>query len=163
MKNSLCLINHLLYVRELFKQLFLLAVLIFIPPLSFGELADHNFETSIEEGGVYIIIQIQIRDSNDSLVGYIETHRITITNTEELSKILDDMSTNLDNTKNITLDDKKYRVITGVGDAKYTSDTVVSMTLITNNGESIVSANHDGIPIRIGDSIISAWTMIRPA
>ena len=147
----------------MFKELLFLTLLIFIPPVSFAQLSEHTFESSIQEGQIYIIIQIQIRDSNDSLVGYIETHRITVTNLDELSKILDDMSTNLDNTKIITLDDKKYQVITGVGDAKYTSDTMVSMTLITNNGESIVSANHDGIPIRIGDSIISTWTMIRPA
>ena len=74
----------------MFKQLFLLTVLIFIPPLSFAELTDHNFETSIEEGGIYIIIQIQIRDSNENLVGYIETDRITVNDLEFLSVILDE-------------------------------------------------------------------------
>ena len=78
----------------MFKQLFLLTVLIFIPPLSFAELADHNFETSIEEGGIYIIIQIQIRDSNENLVGYIETDRITVNDLEFLSGILDELSEN---------------------------------------------------------------------
>ena len=147
----------------MFKELLFLTLLIFIPPVSFAQLSEHTFESSIQEGQIYIIIQIQIRDSNDSLVGYIETHRITVTNLDELSEILDDMSTNPDNAKIIIIDDKKYQVITGVGDGKYTSDTMVSMSLITNDGESIVYANHDGIPIRIGDSIISTWTMIRPA
>ena len=147
----------------MFKELLFLALLIFLPPVSFAQLSEHTFESSIQEGQIYIIIQIQIRDSNNFLVGYIETHRITVTNLYPLSKILDDMSTNPDNTKIITLDDKKYQVITGVGDAKYTSNTVVSMTHITNDGESIAYANHDGIPIKIGDSIIYTWTMIRPA
>ena len=147
----------------MFKELLFLTLLIFIPPVSFAQLSEHTFESSIQDLQIYIIIQIQIRDSNDSLVGYIETHRITVTNLDKLSEILDDMSTNPDNTKIITIDDKKYQVITGVGDGKYTSDTMVSMSLITNDGESIVYANHDGIPIRIGDSIISTWTMIRPA
>ena len=93
----------------MFKELLFLTLLIFIPPVSFAQLSEHTFESSIQEGQIYIIIQIQIRDSNDSLVGYIETHRITITNPDELSKILDDMSTNLDNTKIITLDDKYLR------------------------------------------------------
>ena len=147
----------------MFKELLFLTLLIFIPPVSFAQLSEHTFESSIQDLQIYIIIQIQIRDSNDSLVGYIETHRITVTNLDKLSEILDDMSTNPDNTKIITIDDKKYQVITGVGDGKYTSDTVVSMSLITNDGESIVYANHDGIPIRVGDSLISTWTMIRPA
>ena len=147
----------------MFKELLFLTLLIFIPPVSFAQLSEHTFESSIQDFQIYIIIQIQIRDSNDSLVGYIETHRITVTNLDKLSEILDDMSTNPDNTKIITIDDKKYQVITGVGDGKYTSDTVVSMSLITNDGESIVYANHDGIPIRVGDSLISTWTMIRPA
>ena len=164
MKNSLCLINHLLYVRELFKQLFLLAVLIFIPPLSFGELADHNFETSIEEGGVYIIIQIQIRDSNENLVGYIETDRITVNDLEFLSGILDELSENPKNTKIITIDGKKYEVIVEENHARYSADFPLSMSNITTNDDKIVVyANYDGSPIGKGDLVISTWTMIRPA
>ena len=72
----------------------------FIPLTSFAQLSEHTFESSIDEGGVYVFIQIQIRDSDNSLVGYIETHRITVTNLEILSDILDDMSTNPENTKN---------------------------------------------------------------
>jgi len=136
---------------------------VFIPSTSFAQLSEHTFESSIAEGGVYVFIQIQIRDSDNSLVGYIETDRITVTNLEMLSDILDDMSTNSDNTKIVFVDDKKYQVITGVGDAKYTIDTLASMSFITNDGKSIAYANHDGIPIRAGDSIISTWTMIRPA
>ena len=135
----------------------------FIPSTSFAQLSEHSFESSIDEGGVYIIIQIQARDSNDSLVGYIETHRITVTNLEMLSDILDDMSTNLNNTKTVSIDDKKYQVITGVGTAKYAVDTVLSMSFITHDDEQVAFANHDGIPIRAGDSVISTWTMIRPA
>ena len=135
----------------------------FIPPLTFGQLADHNFETSIEEGQVYIIVQIQIRDSNQNLVGYIETDRITVQDLEQLSVILDDMSINSENTKILTVDDKKYEVITGVGNAEYISETVVSLSAITNDGKTIVYANYDGFPVREGDIVITTWTMIRPA
>jgi len=145
----------------LFKELLFLTLLVFIPLTSFAQLSEHTFESSIDEGGVYVIIQIQIRDSDDSLVGYIETDRITVTNLPQLFDILDDMSTNSDDTKIIFIDDKKYQVITGIGDAKYTSDTTASMSLITKAGEPILFANYDGIPIRTGDSIISTWTMVR--
>ena len=143
------------------KQLLFLAVLIFIPPLSFAELADHTFDTSIEEAQIYIIVQIEIRDSNENLVGYIETDRITVQNFEGLSIILDDMSKNPENTKMMNIDDKKYQVITGVGNANYVSDTTVSISAITDDGQTIVYANYDGFPIRTGDIVITTWTMIR--
>ena len=91
--------------------------MIFIPPISSAQLADHTFETSIEEGQLYIIAQIQIRDSNQNLVGYIETDRITVEDLQELSIVLDDMSKNPEYTKIVIIDDTKYQVITGVGDA----------------------------------------------
>ena len=147
----------------MFKQLLFLAVLIFIPPLSFAQLAEPAFETSIEEGQIYIIVQIQLRDFNQNLVGYIETDRITVLNFEEMSLILDDMSANPENTKIIIIDDKKYEVITGVGDAEYISDTTVSLSGITNDGESLVYANYSGFPIRTGDLVFTTWTMVRPA
>jgi hypothetical protein len=147
----------------LFKQLLFLAVLIFIPPLSFAQIPDHTFETSIEESQIYIIVQIQLRDSNENLVGYIETDQIAVLNFEELSLILDDMSTNPENTEILTINDKKYQVITGVGDAEYISDTTVSISGITNDGESLVYANYSGFPIRTGDLVFTTWTMIRPA
>jgi len=163
LKNPLCLINHLILVRKLFKQLLFLAVLIFIPPLSFAQIADHTFETSIEEDQIYVIVQIELRDYNQNLVGYIETDRITVLNFEEISLILDGMSTNPENTKIIIIDDKKYEVITGVGNAEYISDTTVSLSGITNDGESLVYANYGGFPIRAGDLVFTTWTMIRPA
>lgn len=145
----------------MFKQLLILAVLIFTPSLSFAQLSDHTFETSIQEGQIYIIVQIEIRDSNENLVGYIETDRITVQNLESLSIILDDMSKNSENTKIMNIDDKKYQVITGVGNANYVSDTTVSISAITDNGQTIVYANYDGFPIRTGDIVITTWTMIR--
>jgi len=147
----------------LFKQLLFLAVLIFIPPLSFAQITDNTFETSIEESQIYIIVQIEIRDSNENLVGYIETDQITVLNFEELSLILDDMSTNPENTKILSINDKKYEVITGVGNAEYVSDTTVSLSGITNDGESLVYANYSGFPVRSGDLVLTTWTIIRPA
>ena len=147
----------------MFKQLLFLAVLIFIPPLSFAQIADHTFETSIEEGQIYIIVQIQLRDYNENLVGYIETDQITVLNFEELSVILDDMSANSENTKIVTIGDKKYQVITGVGNAEYVSNTLVSLSGITNDGESLVYANYSGFPVRSGDLVLTTWTMVRPA
>jgi len=135
----------------------------FIPPLSFADPTDQTFETSIEENKLYIIVQIQIRDSNENFVGYIETDRIIVLNFEELSLILDDMSTNPENTKNITIDDKKYQIITGIGDVQYTSDNTVSLSGITNDGETLIYANYGGFPIRAGDLVYTTWTMVRPA
>ena len=138
--------------------------MIFIPPLSFAELTEHNFETSIEEGGIYIIIQIQIRDSNENLVGYIETDRITVNDLEFLSVILDELSENPKNTKIITIDGKKYEVIVEEHHARYSADFLLSMSNITTiDDKKVVYANYDGSPIGKGDLVITTWTMIRPA
>ena len=135
----------------------------FIPPLSFAELTDHTFETSIEEGQIYITVQMEIRDSNEYLVGYIETDRITVQNLDELSLILDEMSTNLENTKIMIIDDKKYQIIVVEDYAKHPFDAFLSISHITNRGESIAYVNYDGFQIRADDVVITTWTMIRPA
>jgi hypothetical protein len=164
LENPSCLINHLILLRKLFKQLLFLSILLFTPSLSFAQLTDHTFETSIEEGQIYIIVQLQIRDSNESLVGYIETDRITVNNLEFLSQILDELSENSKNTKIITIDDKKYEVIVEEHSAKYVADFPLSMSNITtNDDEIVVYANYDGSPIGKGDLVITTWTMIRPA
>ena len=137
--------------------------MIFIPSLSFAQLEDHSFESSIEDGGIYIFVQIQIRDSNQNLVGYIETDRITVENLEELSLILDDMSKNPENTKIVIIDDVQYQVITGVGEAKFFSDQLVSRSAITDDRKPLAYANYDGFQVKSGDLVITTWTMIRPA
>ena len=147
----------------MFKQLLFLAILIFIPPLSFAQVADHTFEASIEEGQIYIIVQMQIRDSNENLVGYIETDRITVQGLDELYLILDDMSVNPENTKIIIIDDKKYQVIVVEDYTKHPFDAFLSISHITNRGESIAYVNYDGFQIRADDVVITTWTMIRPA
>jgi hypothetical protein len=148
----------------LYKQLLFLAVLMFIPPLSFAQLADHTFDTSIEEGQVYIIVQIQIRDSNQNLVGYIETDRTTVQNLDKLLLILDAVSTNSENTKIITIDEKKYHVITEEHIANYLSNTLLSMHHITSNDdESLVYVNYDSLQVNAGNVVITTWTMVRPA
>lgn len=147
----------------MFKQLLFLLVFIFFTPMSFAQLADHSFDTSIEEGGIYIIAQIQIRDPNQNLVGFIETDRVTVEDLEDLSLILDDLSKNSEFTKIVIIDDVQYQVITGVGDAKFLSDELLSRSAITNDGKSLAFVNYDGFPVKSGDLVITTWTMIRPA
>jgi hypothetical protein len=131
--------------------------------MSFAQLADHSFDTSIEEGGIYIIAQIQIRDPNQNLVGFIETDRVTVEDLENLSLILDDLSKNSEFTKIVIIDDVQYQVITGIGDAKFLSDELISRSAITNDGKSLAFVNYDGFPVKSGDLVITTWTMIRPA
>ena len=145
----------------MFKQLFILIVLIFIPPLSYAQISWYSFDQQIEDNQIYTLVQIEIRDSNQNLVGYIETDRIAYQNLEEFFGILDDMSTNPENTKIISIDNKKYQVITGVGNATYSSDIVLSISAITNDEKGLVAANYDGFLLWAGDTVITTWTMIR--
>ena len=73
------------------------------------------------------------------------------------------MSQNSENTKIVTIDDKKYEVITGLGNAKFDYDTVVSVSVITHDEQSIVFANYDGFVVREGDLVFTTWTIVRPA
>ena len=133
----------------------------FIPPLSYAQTSWYSFDQQIEDNGIYTLVQIEIRDPNQNLVGYIETDRIAYQSLEEFFGILDDMSTNPENTKIMSIDNKKYQVITGVGDETYSSDTILSMSGITNNGKGLLAANYDGFTLKAGDQVITTWTMIR--
>jgi len=133
----------------------------FIPPLSYAQTSWYSFDQQIEDNQIYTLVQIEIRDSNQNLVGYIETDRIAYQSLEEFFGILDDMSTNPENTKIMSIDNKKYQVITGVGDETYSSDTILSMSGITNNGKGLLAANYDGFTLKAGDQVITTWTMIR--
>ena len=73
------------------------------------------------------------------------------------------MSKNPENTTIVTFDDKKFQVITGVGNAKYLSDTLVSRSAITNDGKSLAYANYNGFSIMDGEFVTTTWTMVRPA
>ena len=73
------------------------------------------------------------------------------------------MSKNSEFTKIVIIDDVQYQVITGVGDAKFLSDELLSRSAITNDGKSLAFVNYDGFPVKSGDLVITTWTMIRPA
>ena len=134
-----------------------------IPPLSFAQLEDYDFEYAIERDELYMFVQIQIRDSDGNLIGYIETDRVTIIDPVKFTDSLDKTPDDPKLKRNMFIGDQEYEIITGLGVVRHQSDTVVSISAISNDGMVIAYANHDSYPVKSGDVISSTWTIIRPA
>jgi len=151
-------------IKMHYKILFIFFfIILFVPSSSYSQLEEYNFETAIDIDKIYIFVQIQIRDPSSNLVGYIETDRIVIVDIETFTEVLDEAPDDPAKKRKLFIDGQEYEVITGIGETRPKSDTVVSLSTISNNGRVIAYANHDGYPVRDGDEAISTWTIIRPA
>ena len=143
------------------KLFFLIIFLAFIvTPTAFGQYRD--FDSSIDNEKIYMFVQVQVRDSNGNLAGYIETDRIFVVDFEKLSKNLDSIPKDSENRKTIVIDGKSLEIITGEGLKIHSSETVVSLTAISGESGVLAFANHDGYPVKVGDEALSTWTIIRP-
>ena len=135
-------------------------LIVFATPAAFGQYRD--FDDSINNEKIYMFVQIQVRDSGGNLVGYIETDRVVITDFEKLTESLDSIPQDSDKRKTMTIDDQEFEIIRGEGLVKHQSDTVVSLSAISGGSGVLAFANHDGYPVRAGDTALSTWTIIRP-
>ena len=139
---------------------FLVFLIIVVTPSAFGQYRD--FEDSINNEKIYMFIQIQLRNSDGNLAGYIETDRIVINDFEALSKNLDKIPKDTEQRKTITVDGKQLEIITGESLVRHQTETVVSLTAISGESGILAFANHDGYPVKVGDEVLSTWTIIRP-
>ena len=111
----------------------------------------------------FVFVQTQIRNSDGELVAYLEANKITIPQPERLDMFLDSKHV----TSTINRGGQNYEVIQ-VDLTKKVQDTdVISKTVlgVMENDKPVLLAasDHDGYPIISGDTIISIWTIIRPA
>lgn len=120
--------------------------------------------STLESKKIYLFAQVEVRDSNDNLVAYLEATKITVLDLGKLSQLLDQSSRIQKST--ITLDGKNYELIKGTGVVVHSSPTVVSKNVILNNlggsSQVLVEADHDGYPVVTGDKVTTTWTIIRP-
>ena len=138
-------------------------MMLFVPTSSYSQLEEYNFETATQGNKIFIFIQIQIRDPGGSLVGYVETDHIIITDIDTFTKSLDKTSDDTAKKKKLFIDGKEHEVITLTGGTRYQSDTVASQSVLSNNGSMVAYANHDGFPVKAGDESLFTWTIIRLA
>ncbi len=114
---------------------------------------------------VFIFVQSTVRNSDGTLVAYLESTKFTDLNLPELKSFLD-FEASRGNDPVITIDGEKYQVIRRVQSQSFDSDGLVASTILSDavDGKNIVLARfaHDGYSTVPGDTLESMWTFVRP-
>lgn len=114
---------------------------------------------------IFIFVQSTIRNSDGTLVVYLESTKFTDLNLPGLKSFLD-FEASVGNDPVITIDGEKYQVIRRVQSQSFDSDGLVASTMLSDvvDGKNTVLARfaHDGYTTVPGDTLESMWTFVRP-
>ena len=138
--------------------LFLFALLLIPLSNSFGA-------TTTELGDeLFIFVQSTVRNSDGTLVAYLESSKFTDLNLSGLETFLN-FEASRGNDPVVTINGQNYQVIRRVQSQSFDSDGLVASTLLSDNidGKNTILARfaHDGYPIISGDTLESMWTFVR--
>jgi len=138
--------------------LFLFAFFLFPISDSFGA-----YQTELGDD-LFIFVQSTIRNSDGTLVAYLESTKFTDLNRLGLETFLD-FEASRGGDLIITLDGQNYQVIRRVQSQSFDSDGLVASTMLSDkiDGKPTVLARfaHDGYPVQSGDTLDSMWTFVR--
>jgi len=119
-----------------------------------------------------IVSEIQIRNSEGHLVGYIEPSKISVPDPDFLDTVLDTSSIGKFNINGsffeveksvITKNGQKYEETTIISDNVYAGDdTVASKTGYKQGNAWIYVADHNGYQLVNGDHLVLKWEIVRP-
>jgi len=113
---------------------------------------------------VFIFVQSTIRNSDGTLVAYLESSKFTDLNFSEMESFLN-FEASRGNDPVIILDGEKYQVIRRVQSQSFDSEGLVASTILTDtiDGKPTILARfaHDGYPVESGDTLESMWTFVR--
>ena len=111
-------------------------------------------------GKFIIYVQIQIRNADGQLAGYIESDKITVEKPDLLDVILD--TTTLQKS-NFTINGQNFELKEiGTSTVHKGNYTVHSKTGFVRDDTFILLANHDGYQLVPGDTFTALWKIIRP-
>jgi len=114
---------------------------------------------------VFIFVQSTIRNSDGTLIVYLESTKFTDLNLPALKSFLD-FEAMRGNDPVIDIDGEKFQVIRRVQSQSFDSEGLVASTILSDavDGKNIVLARfaHDGYPTIPGDTLESMWTFLRP-
>ena len=121
--------------------------------------------TETLEGNLFVMVQTSLRNSDGTLITYLESTRFTDLNKSALNSFLDfEASRGTDPI--VLIDGQKYQVIRRVQEIRIESNTVVASTSLFDDQDSnltlLARFAHDGYPAVSGDKIESIWTFVRP-
>jgi hypothetical protein len=139
--------------------LFSFALLLLIPlSNSFGV-----SQTELDDG-IFIFVQSTVRNSDGTLVVYLESVKFTDLNLPGLKSFLD-FEASRGNDPIITIDGEKFQVIRRVQSQSFDSEGLVASTILSDivGDKQTVLARfaHDGYPVESGDTLESMWTFVR--
>lgn len=113
---------------------------------------------------IFILVQSIVRNSDGSLIVYLESTKFSDLNMSALEDFLD-FETSRGNDPIITIDENKFQVIRRVQSQSFNSEGLVASTILLDNVDekSLVLARfaHDGYSVVPGDTIESIWTFVR--
>ncbi len=139
--------------------LFSFALLLFPIGISFG-----TYQTELGDD-TFIFVQSTVRNSDGTLVAYLESSKFTDINKPALESFLDFEATR-GTDPIITIEGENYQVIRRVQSVSFNSDDLTASTILSDNidGKPVVLARfaHDGYPVVSGDTLESMWTFVRP-
>ncbi len=139
--------------------LFSFVFLLFPMSNSFGA-----YQTELGDD-VFIFVQSTVRNSDGTLVAYLESSKFTDLNLSVLKSFLD-FEASRGNDPIIAIDGQNYQVIRRVQSQSFDSEGLVASTILSDtiDGKNTVLARfaHDGYPTVSGDTLESMWTFVRP-
>jgi len=116
------------------------------------------------DNDIFIFVQSTIRNSDGTLIVYLESTKFTNLNLSPLKSFLDfEVSRGSDSV--VTIDGKEYQIIRRVQSQSFNSEELVASTILFDNldGKPILLARfaHDGYSVVPGDTLKSIWTFVR--
>jgi len=142
------------------KILFPFFALLLLLPIgnSFGE-----YQTELGDD-IFILVQSTVRNSDGTLIVYLESTKFSDLNLPLLESFLD-FETSRGNDPVITIDENQFQVIRRVQSQSFDSEGLVASSMLFDNvGEKpliLVRFAHDGYSVVSGDTIESIWTFVR--
>ncbi len=113
---------------------------------------------------VFIFVQSTVRNSDGTLVAYLESSKFTDLNMSGLESLLD-FEASLGGDPIITMDGEKFQVIRRVQSQSFDSEGLVASTILSDNVDdkltTLARFAHDGYTVVSGDTLESIWTFVR--
>ena len=113
---------------------------------------------------LFIFVQSTVRNSDGTLVAYLESSKFTDLNLSGMKTFLN-FEASRGNDPVIVIDGEEYQVIRRVQSKSFDSEGLVASTLLSDviDDKPTVLARfaHDGYPVESGDTLESMWTFVR--
>jgi len=114
---------------------------------------------------IFVFVQSTVRNSDGTLIVYLESTKFTDLNLPALESFLD-FEASRGNDPIVTIDGQNFQVIRRVQSQEFSSDGLVASSILSDvvDGKATILARfaHDGYTSMPGDTLESMWTFVRP-